>query len=101
MEHSERDRHLPEDVTRLPLTDHTLHAVDPPQHLEPPRQNTEQRPPITLVHRELVSNERDVPHHPGKPLELGRLDIREHREPPDLIRRHHERRRRRCLAPAK
>ena len=28
VEHSERDRHLPEDVTGLPLADHALHAVD-------------------------------------------------------------------------
>ena len=28
VEHSERDRHLPEDVTRLPLADHALDAVD-------------------------------------------------------------------------
>jgi hypothetical protein len=31
LEHSERDRHLPEDVTGPPLPDHALHAVDEPE----------------------------------------------------------------------
>ena len=94
MGHSERDRHLPEDVTRLPLADHAFHAVDTPQHLDPTRQDAEQRPSITLVYSELAGNERDVRHHTCKPVELARLEVREHREPPDLLRRHHELRRR-------
>jgi hypothetical protein len=89
VEHSERDRHLPEDITGLPLADHALHAVDEPKHLEPSLQDAEERPRITLVHSELPGNERDVRHHPGKPVALGRLEVGENFDPSDLVRCHH------------
>ena len=91
VEHPERDRHLPEDVAGLPLADHALHAVDAPDHLEPTLEDAEQRPRVTLVHGELARNERDVRHHPGEPVAFGRLEVREHCDPADLLRRHHGR----------
>ncbi len=90
VEHPERDRHLPEDVTGPPLADHALHAVDAPDHLEPTFEHAEQRPPVTLVHGRLARRERDVRHEPGKPVTFGRLEVRENRDPADLLRRHHE-----------
>ena len=95
IEDSERDRHLSEDVTRLPLADHALHAVDAPDHLDPTFEQAEQRPLVTLVHRRLAGNERDVGHHPGKPIAFGRLEVRKYRDPTDLLRRHHPMHRRR------
>src|SRR5262249_28888027 len=44
VEHSERDRHLGEDVTRSPLADHARHAVDEPEHLEATLEDAEERP---------------------------------------------------------
>ena len=90
MEHAEGDRHLPEDVTGPPLADHALHAVDAPEHLEPTLEDAEQRPSVTLVHGGLAGNERDVRHCPGEPVAFGRLEVREDRDPTDLLRRHHE-----------
>jgi hypothetical protein len=89
VEDSERDRHLPEDVTRLPLADHAPHAIDEPEHLEPTLEDAEQRPRITLVHSGLAGNERDVRHYPGKPVAFGRLEVREHCDPTNLLCRHH------------
>ncbi len=93
VEHSERDRHLPEDVTGTPLADHALHAIDKPVHLDPTLEDAEQCPRITLVHSGLAGNEGDVRHQPGQPLAFSRLEVREHRYPSDLLRRHHEIRR--------
>ena len=91
VEHSERDRHLSEDVTGDSLADHALHAVGPPQHFDATRKNAEQGPLITLVHGELTRSERDVRYHPGKPFAFGLREIREHRDLADLLRRHHKR----------
>ena len=90
VEHAEGDRHLPEDVTWPPFADHTFHAVDAPEHLEPTVEDAEQCPSVTLVHSGLAGNKRDVRHCPGEPVELGRLEVREHRDLTDLLRRHHE-----------
>lgn len=77
VEHSERDRHLPEDVTGPPLADHALHAVDAPDHLDPTLEDAEQRPLVPFVHGGLARNEREVRHHPGKPVAFGdRSDLR-------------------------
>ena len=89
VEHSERDRHLPEDVAGPPLADHALDSVDDPEHLEPTLEDAEQRPRVTLVHGRLAGNERDVRHHPGKPVAFVGLEVREYCDPPDLLRRHH------------
>src|SRR5262249_36761806 len=90
VEQSERDRHLPEDVTGLPLTDHALHAVDEPEHLDPPPQDAEQRARVTLMDGELAGSEGDVRDYAGKPLAFGPPAIRENSEPTDLLGRHHE-----------
>ena len=90
MEHSERDGHLPEHVTGLPLADHALHAVDAPNHLEPTLEHAKQPPCVTFVHGRLAWRERDVRHHPGKPVALGRVEVREQFDPADLLWRHHE-----------
>src|SRR5262249_42886263 len=45
-------------------------------------------------HGGLAGNERDVRHDPGKPFAFGRLEVREHRDPTDLLPRHHGRHRR-------
>src|SRR5262249_26969100 len=89
MEHSEGDRHLPEDVAGLALADDALDAVGSPQPLDSARQDAEQRPSVTLVDGELAGNERDVRRRPGKPVAFGRLEVREHSEPTDLLRCHH------------
>ena len=95
MGHPERDRHLPEDVTGPPLADHALDAVDEPDHLDPTLEHAEQRPLVALVHGVLAGAERDVGRDATEPLAVGRLEIREHLEPPDLLRGHHASRRRR------
>ena len=96
VEHPERDRHLAEDVTRLPLADDALHSVDAPDHLDPTFEEAEERPLVTLVHGGLARRERDIRHHPGKPVAFGRLEVGEHRDPTDLLCRHHELRHRCC-----
>ena len=90
VEHAEGDRHLTEDVAGPPLADNTLHAVDAPDHFEPTLEDAEQCPSVTLVHSGLAGNERDVRHCPGEPVAFGRLEVREHCDPTDLLRRHHE-----------
>ncbi len=98
IEHSERDRHLAENVTRLPLTDDALHPVDAPDHLDPTFEEAEERPLVTLVHGGLAWRERDICDHPGQPVTFGRLEVREHTDPTDLLRRHHEMHHRRRLS---
>ena len=56
-----------------------FHAVDESEHLDPTLEEAEKRPRVTLVHSELAGNERDVRHHPRKPVALGRLQVREQR----------------------
>ena len=88
MGHSERDRDLSEDVTGLPFADDALHAVDEPDRLDPTLQQAEQRPLVPLVNRVLARGERDVGRDTTEPLAIGRLERREHLEPPDLLRGH-------------
>ncbi len=88
MEHSERDRHLPEDITGLALADDALHAVDTPDHLEPTLEDAEQRSRVALVHCGLAGRQRDISHNPGKPVPFSRLEIREHSDATDLVRRY-------------
>ena len=89
MGHSERHRHLPEDVAGPPFADHALFAVDELHHLDPTLEHAEERPLVPLVHRVLPGAERDVGRDTTEPLAVGRLEIREHLEPPDLLRGHH------------
>ena len=90
MKHSERDRHLPEDVARRSLPDHALDAVDASDHLDPTLEEAEQRLRITLMHGGLARNEPDVRDHPGKSVALVRLEVREHCYLTDLSGCHHE-----------
>jgi transposase len=90
VKHPERHRHLPDHLTRLPLTDHTLHPVEAPQHLDSSLENTEQRPFVALVHDELTRRKRDICDQPGKPVAFRALKVRKDRDPPDLLRRHHD-----------
>ena len=93
--HSERDRHLPEDVTGPPLADHALNAVDDTDHLHPTLEHAEQSPLVPFVHGVLAGDERDVGSNTTEPLTIGRIERREHLEPPDLLQGHHASRRRR------
>jgi hypothetical protein len=86
VEHPEGDRHLTEDIPGYPLADDVLDPVDPPDHLEPPLEDAEQRPCVALVHGGLAGRERDVRHHPRKPVAF--LEVREHLDATDLLRRH-------------
>ena len=96
--HPERDRHLPEDVTGPPLADHALHAVDEHDHLHPTLEHAEQCPLVPLVHGVLAGADRDVGRNTTEALAVGRIESREHLEPPDLLRGHHASRRRRRRA---
>ena len=53
-------------------------------------EHAKQRASVTLVHGRLAWRERNVRHHPGKPVALGRVEVREHFDPADLLCRHHE-----------
>ena len=89
--HSERDRHLPEDVAGPPLADHALHAVDELDRLDPTLEHGEQRALVAVVHRILAGAEGDVGRNTTEPLEIGRLERRKRRDLGDLVRRHHAR----------
>ncbi|HEX6878504.1 MAG TPA: hypothetical protein VF165_22795, partial [Nocardioidaceae bacterium] len=93
VKHSESHRHLPDDLTRLPLTDHTLHPIEAPQHLDSPLENTEQRPLVAFVHHELARRERDICDQPRKPATFRLRKVREHGDLPDFLCRHHDRQR--------
>ena len=89
MAHSERHRQLPADVAGPPFADDALFAVAEPHHLDPTLEHAEERPLVPLVHREFAGAERDVGRNTTEPLAVGRLERREHLEPPDLLRGHH------------
>ena len=93
MAHSERHRQLPADVAGPPFADDALFGVAQPHNLDPTLEHAEQRPLVPLVHRELAGAERDVGRNTTEPLAVGRLEGREHLEPPDLLRGHHASRR--------
>src|SRR5262249_54076005 len=90
VKHPERHRHLPDDLARPPLTDHTLHPVEAPQHLDSSLENTEQRPLVAFVHDELAGRKRDIGDQPGEPVAFGELKIREYSDLTDFLRRHHD-----------
>ena len=87
---SERDRHLPEHVAGIPLSDHAVDAVGAPVHRDPALEQSEQCALVAFVHDGLAWNESDVRDHAGKPVALGLVELREHLDPTDLLRRHHE-----------
>lgn len=85
----ERDRDLPEDVTGSPFADHALDAVDELDHFDPTLEQSEERWLVSFVNRVLASAEADVGRDATEPLAISRLEIRKHRDPTDLVRRHH------------
>ena len=89
----EHDRHLAEDVAGLPLADDALDPVDELDRLDPTLEHGEERPLVALVRRVLARHEADVAAARAEPLALGRLEAREDREPPDLLRGDHASRR--------
>jgi hypothetical protein len=88
--HAERDRQLPDHVTGPALADHALHAIGEPDHFDPPLEHAEQRRQVTGVRRILAGHERDIRRHAAKPIALDLVEVREHRDPSDLLRRHHD-----------
>ena len=86
----ERDRHLPEDVSRASLADDALDPVDELDRLDAALEHGEERALAALVHRVLARHEADVGRCAGKPLALGGAERREDRDPRDLVGRHHE-----------
>ena len=76
--HPERDRDLPEDVTGPPLADHALDTVDDLDRLDPPFEQGEQCGRVAVVDRVLAGAEGDVGRDATEPLEIGRLECREH-----------------------
>src|SRR5581483_5228044 len=92
-EHPEGDRHLAEDVARLPLPDHALDAVHEPDRLDAALEHAEERPLVPLVHRELAGRERDVGGDAAEALARGALEAFEDADARDLLGRHHRLRR--------
>ena len=91
---SERDRHLPEDVSRLTLADDALDSIDELDRLDPTLEHGEERSLVARVRGVLARAEADIGRNATKPFAVGRLESREHRDPTDLVRRHHSRHRR-------
>ena len=91
MRDSEGDRHLPEDVARLPLADHALLSVDVPDGLDPTLEQSEQRALAALVHGVLAGAEADVSRDPTQPLEILRPERLEDGDRGELCGRHHAR----------
>ena len=73
----------------LPLADDALDPVDELDRLDPALEHGEQRALAALVRRVLARDEADVRRQPAKLLALGRVERREERDLPDLLRRHH------------
>jgi hypothetical protein len=95
----ERDRHLAEDVARATHTDDALDPVDELDRLDATLEHGEERALAALVRRVLARHEADVRRHPRELLTLRRVESREERDLPDLLRRHHARQpRRRTVA---
>jgi len=86
---SERDRDLPEDVAGLASTDHALHAVDEPDHLDPALEQPEERRLVALVNRALPGGEADIGRDPTEPVAGRRLEVRKDLDTTELIRRQH------------
>ena len=93
---SERDRDLPEDVTRQAFPDDALDTVDEPDRLDATLDQSEERSLVSFVSRVLPGAEADVGRDMTEPLAIGRTESREHLEPPDLLQGHHAGRRRRA-----
>ena len=79
----ERDRHLAEDVTRVPLADDALDAVDELRRFDPPVEHGEERSLRALVRRVLARQQGDVRRRLREPLAVLRLERGEDRDRPD------------------
>src|SRR5205823_8217040 len=80
---------LPEDATPAPLPNRPLDPVDELNRLDPPLEQTEQRPLVALVRRILAPHEPEIGGGTRKPLTIGRRKRRKDGEPTDILRRHH------------
>ena len=94
VEHPERDRHLRRRrhraSARRSRCRRRRRACAPRSDPRGRRTAPARRPRSRRTRRD----ERDVRHDPGKPVAFGRLEVREHGDATDLLRRHHQMRRR-------
>ena len=87
---TEGDRHLTENVAGLPLPDHAVDPVYELDGLDTTIKEREQRPLVALISGVLTQGEADVRRRPvQEPLPSARIETRENRHLPDLVRRHH------------
>jgi hypothetical protein len=89
--HTERDRHLADDVPRMPLTEHPLDAVHDLDGLDEPVQQAEERGLVALVRRVLARSEGDVRGRAGESLDLERSERLKDADRPDVVGGHHVR----------
>jgi hypothetical protein len=85
----QHDRDLPKDVTRVTHPDHPLDPVNQLDRLDPTLQDGEQRALVALMRRVLARHQADIRRDPRNLHTLRLVQAREHRDPPDLLRRHH------------
>src|SRR5262249_23826664 len=85
----ERDRHLPEDVPWVAVTEDALDPVDEPDRLDATLEHGEERAFVALVRRVLARSEGDIRRGPGELVPLGLPEIREHADRADLLACHH------------
>jgi len=97
---SERDRHFPEDVSRLAPSDDLFDPVGQPDCLDPSFEQAEERSLGALMGGELPRGERDVGGGAREPLALGLVEPCEDRDAADVLGRDHRRRPRAAQAPA-
>jgi hypothetical protein len=88
---SERDRHLPEDVSWLALADDALDSIDKFDRLDATIEQAEERSLVALVCCVFAGVEVDVGGNTTEPLAIRRLETLEHSDAADLVRRHHAR----------
>src|SRR4051794_3531616 len=88
---TQRDRDLPEHIAGAPVADHTLDAVDDPDRLHPPFEETEERRLVPFVNGELPGTEADVGCDAAEAFPVCQLEVGKHGHATDLLRRHHPR----------
>jgi hypothetical protein len=86
---AERDRHLAEDVAGLPVADDLRDPVEVLDRLDLSGEQAEERPLAALVGGVLARLEPDVGGSAGEPLALRERELREDRDPRDLVGGHH------------
>jgi hypothetical protein len=85
----ERDRHLPEDVSREARADDALDPVNERNRLDATLEQAEERAFVTLVRGVFARSEADVRCGARQPVLIGCVEPREDRDPAYLIGRHH------------